>query len=97
MLGIKNMGENLGSLKASLLESLSEVVCEHASFLYQDVHQRTLRLSEKARALVQTQIEVALTADVAMPEKMFCLLLGHFGFNWWFSFCPIFQWCCFTP
>ena len=27
------------------------------------------------------------------PE-LFCLLLGPSGFNCWFSFAPVFQWCC---
>ena len=27
------------------------------------------------------------------PE-LFCLLLGPPGFNCWFSFAPVFQWCC---
>ena len=27
----------------------------------------------------------------------FCLLLGPPGFNCWFSFAPVFQWCCSTP
>ena len=26
-----------------------------------------------------------------------CLLLGPPGFNCWFSFAPVFQWCCSTP
>ena len=26
-----------------------------------------------------------------------CLLLGRPGFNCWFSFAPVFQWCCSTP
>ena len=30
------------------------------------------------------------------PE-LFCLLLGPPGFNCWFSFAPVFQWCCSTP
>ena len=30
------------------------------------------------------------------PE-LFCLLLGPPGFNCWFSFAPMFQWCCSTP
>ena len=30
------------------------------------------------------------------PER-FCLLLGPPGFNCWFSFAPVFQWCCSTP
>ena len=25
------------------------------------------------------------------------VLLGHSGFNWWFSFPPVFQWFSFTP
>ena len=31
--------------------------------------------------------------------KLFCLLLGPpgFNFNCWFSFAPVFQWCCSTP
>ena len=29
------------------------------------------------------------------PE-LFCLLLGPPGFNCWFSFAPVFQWCCST-
>ena len=28
---------------------------------------------------------------------LFCLLLGPPGFNCWFSFAPVFQWCCSTP
>ena len=28
---------------------------------------------------------------------MGCLLLGPPGFNCWFSFAPVFQWCCSTP
>ena len=27
---------------------------------------------------------------------LFCLLLGPPGFNCWFSFAPVFQWCCST-
>ena len=30
------------------------------------------------------------------PE-LFCLLLGPPGFSCWFSFVPVFQWCCSTP
>ena len=30
------------------------------------------------------------------PE-LFCLLLGLLGFNCWFSFAPVFQWCCSAP
>ena len=30
------------------------------------------------------------------PER-FCPLLGPPGFNCWFSFAPVFQWCCSTP
>ena len=30
------------------------------------------------------------------PE-LFCLLLGPPGFNCWFYFAPVFQWCCSTP
>ena len=26
-----------------------------------------------------------------------CLLLGPPGFNFWFSFAPVFQWCCSIP
>ena len=26
-----------------------------------------------------------------------CLFLGPPGFNWWFSFAPVFQWCCGRP
>ena len=25
------------------------------------------------------------------------MLIGHSGFNWWFSVAPVFQWYCFTP
>ena len=28
---------------------------------------------------------------------LFCLLLGPPEFNCWFSFAPVFQWCCSTP
>ena len=28
--------------------------------------------------------------------ELFCLLLGPPGFNCWFSFAPVFQWCCST-
>ena len=30
------------------------------------------------------------------PELV-CLLFGLPGFNCWFSFAPVFQWCCSTP
>ena len=29
--------------------------------------------------------------------RSFCLLLGPPEFNCWFSFAPVFQWCCSTP
>ena len=29
-------------------------------------------------------------------KPTFCLLLGPPGFNCWFSFAPVFQWCCST-
>ena len=32
----------------------------------------------------------------SLPE-LFCLLLGPPGFNCWFSFAPVFQWCSSTP
>ena len=25
-----------------------------------------------------------------------CLVLSHSGFNWWFPFVRVFQWCCLT-
>ena len=37
---------------------------------------------------------------VALPLSdinRLCLLLGPPGFNCWFSFAPVFQWCCSTP
>ena len=30
-------------------------------------------------------------------DELFCLWLGLPGFNCWFSFAPLFQWCCSTP
>ena len=30
-------------------------------------------------------------------SEQLCLLLGPQGFNCWFSFAPVFQWCCSTP
>ena len=32
-----------------------------------------------------------------VSSKIFCLLLGPPGFNCWFSFAPVFQWCCSAP
>ena len=32
-----------------------------------------------------------------LGSELFCLLLGPPGFNCWFSFAPVFQWCCSTP
>ena len=32
-----------------------------------------------------------------LGSELFCLLLGPPGFNCWFSFPPVFQWCCSTP
>ena len=29
-----------------------------------------------------------------LGSELFCLLLGPPGFNCWFSFAPVFQWCC---
>ena len=36
-------------------------------------------------------------SDRVLDRKGFCLLLGPPGFNCWFSFAPVFQWCCSTP
>ena len=35
--------------------------------------------------------------DQRMGRELFCLKLGPPGFNCWFSFAPVFQWCCSTP
>ena len=32
-----------------------------------------------------------------LGPELFCLLLGPSGFNCWFSFAPVFRWCCSTP
>ena len=32
-----------------------------------------------------------------LGPELFCLLLGPPGFNCWFSFAPVFQWCFLTP
>ena len=32
-----------------------------------------------------------------LGPELFCLLLSPLGFNCWFSFAPVFQWCCSTP
>ena len=32
-----------------------------------------------------------------LGPELFCLLLGRPGFNCWFSFALVFQWCCLTP
>ena len=29
-------------------------------------------------------------------KRVLCLLLGHSGLNWWFSFAPLFCWSCLT-
>ena len=37
------------------------------------------------------------TDSCLYTSEFFCLLLGPPGFNCWFSFAPVFQWCCSTP
>ena len=32
-----------------------------------------------------------------LGPELFCLLLGPPGFNCWFYFAPVFQWCCSAP
>ena len=32
-----------------------------------------------------------------LKPELFCLLLGPTGFNCWFPFAPVFQFCCSTP
>ena len=32
-----------------------------------------------------------------LGPEVFCLLLGPPEFNCWFSFAPVFQWCCSAP
>ena len=50
--------------------------------LWQRVNEKSEIINEKG------QIEL---------PRLFCLLLGPPGFNCWFSFAPVFQWCCSTP
>ena len=45
---------------------------------------------------VSRQLFCAKWLSTFGPE-LFCLLLGPPGFNCWFSFAPVFQWCCSTP
>ena len=39
----------------------------------------------------------SMVAPTWLGPELFCLLLGLPGFNCWFSFAPVFQWCCSTP
>ena len=41
--------------------------------------------------------DIKLFILVGLGPELFCLLLGPPGFNCWFSFAPVFQWCCSTP
>ena len=38
--------------------------------------------------------DIKLFILVGLGRSFFCLLLGPPGFNCWFSFAPVFQWCC---
>ena len=41
--------------------------------------------------------DIKLFSLVGWGRSFFCLLLGPPGFNCWFSFAPMFKWCCSTP
>ena len=49
------------------------------------------------RFLDKTNFLRILTPRARYPQELFCLLFGPPGFNCWFSFAPVFQWCCSTP
>ena len=40
--------------------------------------------------------DIKLFILVWLGLELLCLLLGPPGFNCWFSFAPVFQWCCST-
>ena len=46
--------------------------------------------------IVLGRVVFGASFPVSRPE-LFCLLLGPPGFNCWFSFALVFQWCCSTP
>ena len=41
--------------------------------------------------------DIKLFILIGWGRSFFCLLLGPPGFNCWFSFAPVFQWCFWTP
>ena len=41
--------------------------------------------------------DIKLFILVGFGPELFCLLLDPLGFNCWFSFVPVFQWCCSAP
>ena len=47
----------------------------------------------KSRQRRNAEVDLSILGG---PE-LFCLLLGPPGFNCWFPFAPVFQWCCWTP
>ena len=62
----------------------------------------------ESKALIQISINHSLHYFINWPRhkaiyfswfgpELFCLLFGPPGFNCWFSFAPVFQWCCSTP
>ena len=60
-----------------------------------NIRDRGLRFSDK-------QLRLNLARHKAIyfswfESELFCLLFGPPGFNCWFSFAPVFQWCCSTP
>ena len=40
--------------------------------------------------------DIKLFILVGRGRSLFCPLLGLSGFNCWFSFAPVFEWCCST-
>ena len=53
--------------------------------------------SMKSHLFIDYITTLKLFILVGLGRSVFCLLLGPPGFNCWFSFAPVFQWCCSTP
>ena len=53
--------------------------------------------SEVLCCTITTHISDLKVKVTDFGPELFCLLLGPPGFSCWFSFAPVFQWCCSTP
>ena len=77
------------------------IMRQFACLVFNPITVKTLLPSLIARRWVGRQTQwwprhKAIYFSWSRPE-IFCLLLGPPGFNCWFSFAPVFQWCCSTP